>query len=130
MSTQKLDMVVVGWKCPYEDEKKYEKALGKREGDFYDDVADGMDFDYYHTKKNDLSKLFCFFDGHSGEFIIWGVVLAAQLDQGDVTEFEPTVWTEKDLKHKRELAKVQIEKIPECIRPTTEPELIIFTQYH
>ena len=130
MSTQKLDMVVVGWKCPYEDGKKYEKTIGQG-ADFYENIVeDKMGFDYYHIKKNDLFKLFCFFDGNNGDFIIWGVVLAAQMDQGDVTDYEPTVWNEKDLNHKKELAKVQMEKIPECIRPTGEPELIIFTQYH
>lgn len=128
MSTQKLDMVVVGWKCPYEDSDKYEKDTGIG-ANFYEHVAEKMRFDYWHIKKNDLFKMFCFYDGMNGDFIVWGVVLAAQMDQGDVTDFETSSWNEKDLKHKRELCKAQIEKIPECIRPIGEPELIIFTQY-
>lgn len=130
MSVQKLDMVVIGWKCPYDDSKKYETHYKGEDGDFYEDVVEKMDFDYYNIKKNDLARLFCFFDGNNGDFIIWGVVLAAQMDQGDVNDYEPTVWTQELLKTRKELARVQMDKIPECIRPTGEPELIIFTQYH
>lgn len=128
MSTQKIDVVMVGWKCPHSDSDKYEKdaEIG---ADFYENIAEKMRFDHWHIMKNDMFKMYCFFDGMNGDFIIWGVVLAAQMDQGDISDFETTSWNEKDLIHKKELCKAQIEKIPACIRPVGEPELIILTQY-
>ncbi len=134
MSIQKLDMIVIGWKCPYEDEKKYDKSINVEDEfdskSFYKIFVDKNRFSYYDISENDMNKAYCFFDGCNGGFIIWGVPLAAQCDQGDIYGFEPKAWTKEELKEKKRLAKEFRDTIPECIRPEGKPQLIIFTQYH
>lgn len=128
MSTQRVDLVVMGWLCPYSDAKKYEAT--KQDADFYEDFVSDKDFSYYHIDKNDMNKGYCFFDGHSGEFIVWGIPLAAKCDDSETTDFNVKAWNKEELTAKKMLAKQFRDTLPESIRPEGKPQLIIFTQYH
>ena len=131
MSTQRVDLVVIGWKCPYSDAKKYEQMDGNQSKvDFYEDFVSDKDLDYYNIEKNDMNKGYCFFDGCGGEFIVWGIPLAAKCDDSDVMDFEIKAWSKEELTAKKMLAKQFRDTLPECIRPEGKPQLIIFTQYH
>jgi len=123
MSTTKHDFAVVGWRFDYEDFKKLANDSGD-EFKFDEEFIEPYEADYHHPEKNNDRQLYCFFDGRDGRFVIYGVILGAQKDEGEIIEVG-----NQDLKRMEDLAIVQRNIIPESLRPEDweEPKLIVFS---